>query len=41
MLANGILMSTSICGCLSTPMSEPDLAAFTDALGHSIETART
>lgn len=40
MLLNGILMSTSVCGCLSTPMSETDIAAFTDALNHSIPEAR-
>ena len=40
MLTNGILFSTGIAGCLSTPMSESDLVAFTDALNQSIEDAR-
>ena len=41
MLLNGILMSTSVCGCLSTPMTETDISAFTDALDHSITEARS
>ena len=40
MLTNGILFSTGIAGCLSTPMSESDLVAFTEALNQSIEDAR-
>jgi glutamate-1-semialdehyde 2,1-aminomutase len=40
MLANGIFMSTSLAGCLSTPMNASDLSAFTDALGTSIEEVR-
>ena len=40
MLANGIFMSTTLAGCLSTPMTASDLTAFTDALGTSIEEAR-
>ncbi|MCC6703375.1 MAG: aminotransferase class III-fold pyridoxal phosphate-dependent enzyme, partial [Thermomicrobiales bacterium] len=40
MMANGVFMSTSICGCLSTPMGEGDIDAFTTALGLAIEEAR-
>jgi glutamate-1-semialdehyde 2,1-aminomutase len=40
LLANGVFMSTSLAGCLSTPMSEADIATFIEALGLAIEEAR-
>jgi glutamate-1-semialdehyde 2,1-aminomutase len=39
MLANGIFMSTSLAGCLSTPMGEDEIDAFVEALGRSLEEA--
>ncbi len=37
MLANGIFMSTSLAGCLSTPMGEAEIDAFVEALSRSLE----
>jgi glutamate-1-semialdehyde 2,1-aminomutase len=40
MLANGIFMSTSLAGCLSTPMGNAEIDLFVDALGRSLEETR-